>query len=132
LAHETESSSSSQNSPEPRGLLYILLSAFAFLTGWSLAQLRTPNDDGSETIHPQHGTAPKDRLSRFDSMTAAQTPPTPTQPYQPDRRKDNTPPWKKRAEIAAIAVAIGLLAINIFLWRSTRDAAKAAKCSAPL
>jgi hypothetical protein len=48
LAPEKEPSSSG-----PQSLLNILVSAFAFLCGWSLAKLRAPSQDASGTQHPQ-------------------------------------------------------------------------------
>jgi hypothetical protein len=39
-------------------------------------------------------------------------PRTSTQDYQPDRRKDNTPLWKKCVEIAAIIIALLLLIVT--------------------
>jgi hypothetical protein len=57
LAHETEPSSSSQNSREPRGLLYILASVFSgVLFGLFFSQLRTPLQDSHEFIQPQENT----------------------------------------------------------------------------
>src|ERR1035437_3650941 len=42
LEHGKVSSSSPQNSDEPKGLLYILVSTLAFSLGWFLSKRRTP------------------------------------------------------------------------------------------
>jgi len=47
LAHEKEPSSSSQNSPERHGLLYILFSFFGFLFGHSFSRSRSQQHAGS-------------------------------------------------------------------------------------
>lgn len=132
MAHETDPSSPSQNSSERRGLLYILLSVFAFLSGWSLSRLRTPSDDDGKPVHPEDDTPPESGLGQLESPIAPQIPLTPTQHYQPDRRKDNTPSWKKTAEIVAIGIAGGLLIINIVALCAARKAANAAKESVEL
>ena len=89
-----------------------------------------PIEDDSKTVHPQDNTRPESRLRQSDPASTSQIPPTITQHYQPDRRKDNTPPWKKRGEIAAIGIAGGLLIVNIFAMCATRKAANAAKDAA--
>jgi hypothetical protein len=44
-----------------------------------------------------------------------------------ERCKDNTPPWKRRVEIAALFTAIGLLGVNTYQSCSTHKAADAAR-----
>ncbi len=42
-------------------------------------------------------------------------PPTPPNPKPPaDTSKDNTPPWKKRLEIVAVIIALGILVVNSY------------------
>jgi hypothetical protein len=61
------SSSSSQNSPEPEGLLRILAAAFSgVLFGWLLSKLKTPIQQSTETVHPSAHTD--------DSRTEAKPP----------------------------------------------------------
>jgi hypothetical protein len=56
LEREKEPSLSSQKSPEPWGLLYILAaSAFAFL-GWLSFRLNTPRQKLIKSVHPQNST----------------------------------------------------------------------------
>jgi len=130
LALEREPSSSSQNSSEPRGLLYILLSAFAFFSGWLLSKSRTPNEAGSETVSPQDYTREGSGRRQIGLPIVAQSAPTPIRANQADRRTDDTPRWKKIAEWSIAAATVGLLIINIFLWWSTQKAANAAKSAA--
>jgi hypothetical protein len=79
--------------------------------------------ESSETIRPRDK---EDRLSRSNFIVA----PASRQQFQPDRRKDNTPHWKKRAEIAAMIIALGLLIVNIFQMSATQRAADSAEKSA--
>jgi hypothetical protein len=51
LEPEKGSSSSSQNSPAPRGLLYTLLAAFAFLSGYFWSKSHTPISRSSDSIN---------------------------------------------------------------------------------
>lgn len=48
----------------------------------------------------------------------------------PQIPQDNTPRWKKRAEIVAVGVAAGLLIVNIFQMFATQKAADSAEKSA--
>ena len=52
--------------------------------------------------------------------------------YQSDRRKDNTPRWKKYTQIAAVLIAFGLLILNFYQLRAPQEAATAATKSADL
>jgi hypothetical protein len=132
LAPEREPSSSSQNSSEHHGLLYILLSAFAFFSGWSSAKLSAPNQDVSKTIPPQDTPTPESRQREINSSIVSQITPTPSQQNQSNGRKEDTPLWEKVAAITIAAGTVGLLIVNIFLWCSTQKAADAAKDSVDL
>ena len=56
---------------------------------------------------------------------------TSSDPPQPaEAPNDNTAPWRKRLEIGAFAVAVGLLMVNIYQAFSTQTAAEAAKSAA--
>jgi hypothetical protein len=128
-------SSQHQNSDEPSGLLRTLLAAFSVvLFGLFLSRFKTPRNNPTETnsgtIYPQDNAKPKERLGVSQASVAAQTPPTPTQQYYPDRRKDNTPKWKKRIEISAVIIAGVLMVANIFVTIGTWKAANAAKHAA--
>jgi len=61
------------------------------------------------------------------SSVASQIPASPSQQNQSDKRKVNTPLWEKGAAITIAAGTIGLLVINIFLFRATKQSADAAK-----
>jgi hypothetical protein len=130
LEHEKDSSSSSQNSPEPRGLLYILLSSLAFACGWFSARLHDPNQHVSETAPSQSSTAGEGNRGQFEPIVVSQVAPAPIETYLPHRREDNTPRWKKIAEWSIAGATVGLLIVNIFLWSATKKAADAADKSA--
>lgn len=130
LEHETKTSSQSQKPSEHRGLLYILVSAFAFLSGWFLSR-RTPNQDASESIHPEDTPGVEGKLAPRKPATVSEDPPTPNDSPTPDKRTgDTTPSWKKCVEISAVFIALGLLAVNFFQMRATNRAADAAKLAA--
>jgi hypothetical protein len=106
---------------DSHSLLYILVSGFSFLFGWSLSHSRASNENAIETVHPQNNSSPETRPGPPHLPVAPQIPSTMSQHYQPDRRKDNTPPWKKRVEIAAILVAGVLLGVNIWALKKVRE-----------
>jgi hypothetical protein len=121
----------SQNPDEPPGLLKILASVFSgVLFGLFLSKFDTPTENDRESVHPKNNPRSETTLGSSQIPVTTQVPPTPSQHYQPDRRKDNTPPWKKKAEIAAVSIAGGLLLINIFViigsWRAANAAKEAA------
>ena len=124
MAPEREPASSSQNSPERPGLLYILFSVLGVL--WLFSQFRAPHNYSRESIHPQD--TPEDEYKSGKAtprgMLMAQ-PPRNTENTR-ERRKRKTPWW----EIAAVLIALGLLVVNIFLWCATKKAAEAAKGAA--
>lgn len=131
MEHEKPPSSTSQNSPEPSGLLRILWAAFSgVLFGVFLSKLKPPAKGSSESIHPQNNSDPEKSLSPRTPLPIPPVPPTPTEHYQPDRRKDNTPKWKVWTEIAAVGIAGALLVANIFVTVGTWKAAIAAKSAA--
>src|SRR5208283_756059 len=120
-------SSPSRNSDEPPGLLKILGAVFSgVLFGVFLSKFKTPTKDDDETVHPKDSSRPETTLSPSQVAITPQIPPSPTQHRYPDRRKDNTPPWRKRAEIAAIVIAFGLLIVNCVVsyasWKTARVA----------
>jgi hypothetical protein len=123
LTLEKDSSLASRSSSWLHALLLVLP-----LGVWFLSKLRTPTQDINEPISPQDDTTPKH--PEREPTVGSDIPPAPTQHYQPDRRKDNTPKWKKWTEIIAVGVGVGLLGINILLWCSTKKAADAAKSAA--
>jgi len=86
-----------------------------------------PNTDASQESIQQSGSSKPEIAS---ASTTPEVPPTLAEHYQPDRRKDSTPPWKKRSEIAAIMIAFGLLVVNIFALLAAKKAADAAMKSA--
>jgi hypothetical protein len=125
-----EPSSSAQNSPEPKALVYILLSAFAFLSGWLFSKSRTPNENGSKTIPPQDTPTPESRQREMRPSVVSQIPPTPSQQGQSNGRKDSAPAWEKSAAIIIAAGTIGLLVVNWFQGCQTKKAADAATSAA--
>ncbi len=129
---EKEPSSSAENSSEPRGLLYILLSAFAFFCGWSSAKLSAPDQEVSKLIHPQDTPAPESRQGKIGPSVISQISPTPSRQNQSNGRKEDAPLWEKAAAITIAAGTLGLFVINILLWCATNKAATAAKDSVEL
>ena len=110
---------------ERRGLLYILLSGLALLSGWLLAKSLS-RDASDETIRPR--VTPGDERNRLLIAQGASTP----QHQHTERRKRDTPLWKSLVESAVAVGTIGLLIVNIFLLGATKESAKAAKDSIDL
>jgi hypothetical protein len=129
MANGTSSSSPSQNSPEPRSLLYILASAFlGVLFGLFLSKFRAPYEDRTESIRPQD--TPNEETCNAPRIIASDSPPTPTHEENPNGSTDKTPMWKKWVEIGVAVGTLGLLGVNILLWHSTKKTADAADQSA--
>jgi hypothetical protein len=122
LEPERESSSPSQSSLWPLALLGILFSWLAFSA--------SKGNQCSKPIHPQDTADHKCGSSRAKVDVVSQVPPPPSERNDTNRSKDPTPRWKKIAEIAVAVSTLGLLIVNIFQSRATRDAADAAKNAA--
>lgn len=115
-------SSSHQNSEEPSGLLGTLATVFSgVLFGLFLSKLRAPIQESSESVCPEDTPEEKNRYRHTEPATISQIPPTPAQQNPTDRKKDDTPLWKKIIEIAALPIAIGLLLVNFFQLRLTQE-----------
>ncbi len=90
----------------------------------SLAALFTPKHNQSgESVSPHDNPRIKGNLAPRELFAVPHIPPTPSQGSDTNGRKDYTPPWKKRAEIAIAVGTVGLLVINIFLMFSTKKSA---------
>lgn len=82
MAPEKEPSSSSQNSPEPRNLLYILLFAFGFLSGVFSSKARTPIHKSAQSGNPETeaNEQRKDSPDEHGNAMASETNPPPAPP----------------------------------------------------
>jgi hypothetical protein len=121
------------NKPEPRGLLYILLSAFAVFCGWSLAKLRAPSQDASSAQHPQDSTHNATEIGQNIPspvhVIVDASPPTPTPNEKREAREQRQEGHDKkrlRAEIVLAFVTSLLLIANLFLIFTARRANKIA------
>jgi hypothetical protein len=86
-----------------------------------------PVDKPSEPVAPADAAEIKNPPTEGPPLVVSHIPPSPPDPpLSPNASQDNTPPWKKKLEIAAVIVAAGLLIINIFQLLATMDAADAA------
>jgi hypothetical protein len=137
LAHGTEPSSPSQNSPEPRSLLYIVLGALGL---WVLSKLRDPIEHSDPSEYPVDSANdatgirknPNSRPVRviIDSIPPPQSP---TDEEKAEKERDiKEKKLRLRLELGAGLIALGLLAVNILLWCSTRDASNAARRSSDI
>jgi hypothetical protein len=85
-----------------RSLSHILLSALAFLFGWSLSKLRTPSHDSSNTQHPQDNTRDTTQIGQNISspvhVIVDGSPPTPTPSKEREAREN-----RKEGQIASSA-----------------------------
>jgi hypothetical protein len=108
------------DSPEPRGVIYVLLYAFGFLSGWFSAERRAPVGDISGTVERGPiargvGDPSQIKPAPFQQEAAAQT-----ESRQSDGRKYAVPVWGKRiAEWSVAAGTVGLLIMNIVLLKAT-------------
>jgi hypothetical protein len=126
-------SSPSQNSDEPPGLLKTLAAVFSgVLFGLFLSKLDEPPENRRQAIGPQDSTANPQSGANTLPVTVVQVVNSEPQKDQTNWSKDNAPFRKKVYEWGVAAGTIGLLVVNIFLMRYTREAANAAKESADL
>jgi hypothetical protein len=89
-----------------------------------------PQQKGRKTICKNDGPNDNEQPVEARSLLVSYVPPIPTQYNGPERRKDNTPRWKKRAELTALFTAVLLLVVNVFIGWGNWRAAGAAKSSA--
>jgi hypothetical protein len=121
LANGTAPSLPSQNSPEPRGLLGILASAFSgVLFGWFFSKLKTPIQQSAESPHPQSHTD--------DSRTQTQPPlpiavriesyppPTVSKEEQTERKWRNRREWGNLVATLFTALFAGGLLVITYVY----------------
>src|ERR1700674_5619813 len=87
-----------------------------------------PLQEPREPVAPNDAPEIKNPTTQGPSEVVShipQSPPNPPKPY--DQRGDHTPTWKKVLEYIAVAIALGLLVVNIFQMHYTGKAAEAAK-----
>jgi len=131
LGHEKDSSLHSQKQNAPQGLLYTLFAFFGFLVGWSFSKLRTPKENCEQTIPPQDNTTKESHRAGIESPIISNIPPTPSQHNDPNRGKNDTPRWKKIAEICIAISTVGLLivtgayaVVSYCQWQQMREQTK--------
>jgi hypothetical protein len=89
---------------------------------WPLALLGTllfalvpsKRKDYGKTVSPHDNPSPRTNLTPGEQPVISEIPPAPSECRYPDGRRDDTPSWKKRTEIAMAVGTVGLLIINIF------------------
>lgn len=83
-------------------------------------KMSTPNDKTGETVHPQDTPEPEGENGQagLGGPLAIHPPIDPNQPRNGSKHK--TPFWEK----AAVVVAFGLLIVNFFQMRATKEAAE--------
>jgi hypothetical protein len=116
LEPEKESASPPRISLWPLALLGTLL----------FALLSSKRNRSGECVSPHDNPRVKGIFAPRERLAVPQIQPTPTQGTNANGRKDDTPPWKKRAEIAIAIGTVGLLIVNIFQMRSTQKASETA------
>jgi hypothetical protein len=114
---------SSQDSPEPRGPLYILVAVFAIFSAWFLSKLRTPNKESSKPVTPRDYSQEEGDCCQFEPSLVHQIAQTPKQNDYTQRRKPHTLLWEKLAAGAVAIGTIGLLIVNIFSLGASKRAA---------
>lgn len=100
------------------------------LFGTAIALLSLPRSsshlrkNAAGSVHPAQPTSrPSDKA---DCLILHNVPPSLGQRANPDRDKDDTPKWKKRADVSIAIGTIGLLLVNVFLLFATKNATRIA------
>lgn len=123
---------------EPQSLFYILLSALAFLFGWSLSKLRAPLNNRSESGHPQNNPTYASEIRNNPNATPVTVvidsipPPQPINEEQRAKAHDEERKERLKSglEIVATFIALCLLVANWFQGCQTKHAADSAKIAA--
>ncbi len=109
--------------PEREPLPHSSLWPLAVLVGAVLfALLPSKRNQPGESVHPKNSTDEKRNLNTGESAIGVTIPPSPPLKGSSTASKNDIPPWKKRAEIAAVLIALGLLIVDIFQMRATQRA----------
>src|SRR5262249_15624207 len=112
--------------------LLSLLGILGFV--WALSYLVKPNQKAGRAIHKDDSTDANKSEATVRPLVIPYVPPPDSKYHGPDRRKDNTPKWKKKTELGALVIALLLLLVNIFMgwgnWRAANAAKDAAKTAA--
>jgi hypothetical protein len=100
LEHEKDSSSSSQNSPDPRGFSYIFVSAFSILVCWFLSKSRTTVLRSANHIHHQNSIdSTRERGQKISdgpirvAVESFPPPESPPEERQREKQKKNLIKW---------------------------------------
>jgi len=128
LEPEKESSLSSQNSPEPRGLLYILLYVFGFVSFWFFSKLRAPVEQsiGSSSTENNAYNERNSRQNVSPSPTRViveRFPPseTPKEEWKTEKKKDRKPQWGiVVVNVLTLGAIIVYAVITGKMWREMR------------
>jgi hypothetical protein len=122
LEREKVSSSSSRNSDEPRGLSYILFSAFAFLVGWFLSKETLPVHKTGAGITPQDDTGKEgDGAPNQAPIIPNVMPAPPTNDKSQYCRYPHTPWWKTAAELIGIVAIVWYASITHSMWHEMQS-----------
>jgi len=85
-----------------------------------------PKDSARESDRTDYSPNPESRRGQSHLPTIAENGISPIAHTITYRCEHETPAWKKKLEYAAVAIALGLLFINIFLWCATKKSADTA------
>jgi hypothetical protein len=126
LAPETEPSSFAQSSRGLRALPYIAMSRLAFLLGVVLSRSDAPNENASETVHPQDTSTPEGQSDQSGPRGPLVIHPPVDTSKSNNSGNHTTPFWEK----AAVLVALGLLVVNTMQMCASKKSADAANSAA--
>src|SRR6266849_232509 len=108
-------SSSSQNPPEHRGLLYIPFSVLGVL--WLLSRFHAPTHNPNRSDEQGDDTNNEHTTRKGDFMTVPQVPPSPTNPANAAQCKyERTPTWEKVLAIVGVSAALIYAGISLMMW----------------
>ncbi|HVS89021.1 MAG TPA: hypothetical protein VHF01_12480 [Candidatus Acidoferrum sp.] len=133
MAPEREPSSSSQNSPEPPNLLYIVFSALGVL--WLFSKFRAPSQQSVNATGTQDNT--NDERSRRQDVSPSPIrvvlesfPPSPAPPdeWEAEKKKKKRFKWYVFGlNFLTLIAVIGYACINWKMWREMQDQTKTAR-----
>jgi hypothetical protein len=104
-----------QGKPESRGLLYILLSGFAFFSGWSLSKRFTSNKQ-SVDVTPTQDTTDKERergryVPPSPTRVAIESFPSPKAPAEERKREK-----QKKKRFRWLGLGVNVLTLGAVIW----------------
>jgi hypothetical protein len=121
LEYETNSSTSSGKPPEAGGILSVVLLVLGFMSLTFLLKPQRPDEGREKSSAPEEKSNYETHLTQLSPSTIEPQRDDLTLIVNPGKGQGPKPSWQKLAEVCVALATVGLLVVNIFQFRLTRE-----------